>query len=148
MLKKSKGFTQIEIILVVGIITVLATVVYFIHDNASDKRQVSSEISNISGLIKKISSAATASNYADLNNQKLLDMGIYYKPEFREFEIKGLSPKSFQFTYSALNSRVCSDLAMKTALMKGEYKLTRKINGVDAGFNPVEVASSCNTQKK
>jgi hypothetical protein len=112
--------------LVVGIISVLATVVYFIHDNASDKRQVSSEISNISGLIKQVSAATTASNY--LSNQKLLDMGIYYKPEFREFEIKGLSPKSFQVTYGLLNSRVCSDLAMKTAVMKGEYKLTRKIN--------------------
>lgn len=147
MLKKSKGFTNVEMILVVGIISILSTVVYFIYDNASDKRQVSSEINNISGLINKIVSATTATDYKGLSNQALRDMGIYYQSEFKDFEVKGLSPKSFQVTYSLLNSRACSDLSMKTASMKGEYKLTRKINGADAGFTPVEVANACNIQQ-
>lgn len=147
MLKKSKGFTNVEMILVVGIISILSTVVYFIYDNASDKRQVSSEINNISGLINKIVSATTATDYKGLSNQALRDMGIYYQSEFKDFEVKGLSPKSFQVTYSLLNSRACSDLSMKTASMKGEYKLTRKINGADAGFNPVAIANACNTQQ-
>lgn len=149
MIKHSrlKGFTNIEMILVVGIVSILSTVVYFIYDNASDKRQVSSEINNISGLIKKIVSATTATDYKGLSNQALRDMGIYYQSEFKDFEVKGLSHKSFQVTYSLLNSRACSDLAMKTASMKGEYKLTRKINGVDAGFTPAEVANACNTQQ-
>lgn len=145
--EKKKGFTQIEMIVVIGIVSVITTVVYFIQDSVSDRRQVSSEFSNVSKLVEKINSATTASSYAGLDNQKLIDMGIYYQSEFKDFEIKGLSNNSFQVNYNLLSSRMCNDFAMKTAVMKGEYKLTRKVNDVEVGFTPGDVANLCDNQQ-
>ena len=143
-MKKIKGYTNIELLLVVGILSVLTGSIYFIYNNASDKRIVSSELTNLQDLVKKLGNATTSSSYASLSNQQLTDFGIYYHSEFQDFKIEGLSLNSFKVNYSGLNARQCNDFALKTAAMKGEYVVTRDINGKATSDKIDEIVSNCN----
>lgn len=118
MSKKSRGFTNIELILVVGIISVLSSVVYFIYGGVSDRRMVSSEIENVALLVNKVINENNASSYANLSKQNLADMGIYYQSEFKNFDIEGMSKNSFKIKYPLVNGSVCNDLVMKTSVLK------------------------------
>lgn len=140
---KKKGYTNIELLLVVGIMSVLTGVLYFVYDSANNKRTVSAEVTNLNDLIRKLGNATTSSNYANLTNQTLNDFGINYKSEFQNFEIKGLSNNSFQVKYDALTARQCNDLTLKSTAMKGEYIISRKINGQDSDVDVQNVVNKC-----
>lgn len=144
MFKKLKGFTNIEMIVVVGIVSVLSTVVYFIYESANDKRIVSAEISKVSTLIKNVTDAKRASDYSDLTNVQLSKMGIYYQSEFENFKIDGISPQSFKITYDLMNEKSCTDLVLKTAIMNDEYNISRSVNGINITLDPLSVNAICN----
>lgn len=109
MFKKRNGFTNVELILIMGIVSVLSTVVYFVYDSANHKRIVSSEINNISTLLRNVTDAKRASDYSDLSNQQLSKMGIYYQSEFKNFKIEGLSPQSFKISYDVMSGKACNE---------------------------------------
>ena len=143
---KEKGFTNIELLLGVGIISVLSGSVYFLYHNTNDKRIASSETTNLNSLVSRLANAATASTYASLNKTQLNDYGIYYKSEFTSFDIQGLSPRSFQVNYSGLSARQCNDFALKTSSMQGDFKVSHIINGSTPNQNTLlqDVVSQCN----
>lgn len=149
MFKKRNGFTNVELILTVGIVSMLSTVVYFVYDSANHKRIVSSEISNISTLLRNVTDAKRTSDYSDLSNQQLSKMGIYYQSEFKDFKIEGLSPQSFKISYDVMSGKACNDFMLKTAVMNDEYNVSRKINDKDVTLNPISVVNLCdNNQNK
>lgn len=143
-IRKNKGLTKIELLLVIGFVSMFVSIIYVLYQNADDKRMASAEITNLQVLVNKLKSATTASDYSQLDTLKLNDYGIFYKSEFPQFDIKGLSSSSFQVDYKSLTSRQCNDFVLKTSAMKGEYNLDRKINGQDVTLNISNVIDSCN----
>ena len=123
--------------------SVLTGAVYFMYGNASDKRIVASEVTNLQDLVRKLGNATTSSNYASLSNQTLRDLGIQYKSEFQNFVVKGLSNNSFQVKYDSLTARQCNDFTLKTTTMKGEYTIERKINGQGTDVDVQNVVAKC-----
>lgn len=142
-LKKKNGFTNIELLLVVGVISVLSGATYYLYENTNDKRLVSSEMGNLQTLVAKLRDATIASDYANLDNQKLNDYGIYYQSEFHDFKIEGLSKNSFKVNYGQITARQCNDFTLKTTVLKGEYVISQKVNGKNVS-NISKVVSECN----
>ena len=141
---RKQGFTSIELLLVIGIMSAISGAIYFIYGNASDKRIAASEFINIQVLVKKLVNATTASNYSNVSNQTLNDYGIYYQSEFQDFKIQGLSNTSFKVNYSQVPSRQCNDFLLKITTMKGEYVITQKINGKNIVSNMTNIVDGCN----
>lgn len=139
------GYTNIELIIGVGVVSVLSTMGYFLYENTSDKRMVTSEIKNLVNLVNRLKDASQASTYEDLNRQKLESMGIFYHEELKNFEIKGIGENTFEVSYSQINSRQCNDFMAKTIFMKGDYVLLRNINDKSVGFALEDFVNLCSS---
>jgi hypothetical protein len=142
---KNKGFSLIELLITVAVITIVSVSSYMMYDNNKSNAKVTAEVQQLSDLTKKLDSLTMASNYVSLNNSTLQSFGLDFKSEFQQPVIQGLSPTNLSVIYNGLNEKECTDFSVKTmAKLAGMADFTTKVNQtVISVSNPVLVANNC-----
>lgn len=138
--KHKKGYTIIELLIVLGFIASASAGTYGIYNYASDTQKVSSEIKKLSILRNKLENTYIVSDFSTLNSASMYMMGIEHNSEFKNHSIAGLSKESFKVNYSFLNQRQCNKLALKALAFP---KTSVKISGIDVKPSPTDISSKC-----
>ena len=128
-MKKQKGFTLVETLLIIGIISLGTIGVYTIFNIASDWNKASNEALGLQNAVNRIERATnTSGNFTGITMNTLPVVGGGFSSFINMSDIVSPSPNTLNFIYRNMNGRICSNFVSKMLGMPGN--ISAVLNGV------------------
>lgn len=131
---KIKGFTLIELMIGIGLISVSSVAIYSVASITNDYRKSSSEVKSLSQVIKNV----------DLNIGSFSHVTISSLSFNSSLNLKDLKTDNdkLTFIYDDVNTRICNDFASK--MVSGNRNISLNINNTDISKNKLkEISNTC-----
>lgn len=118
---KIKGFTLIELMIGIGLISASSVALYSVANITNDYRKSSSEVKSLSQIIKNV----------DLNIGSFSHVTISSLSFNSSLNLKDLKTDNdkLTFIYDEVNTRICNDFASK--MVSGNKNISLNINNTD-----------------
>lgn len=165
---KAKGFSLIELLLVLGVLAILLVAAFVVYPQVRDRNQANAEVSNLTAIKANVTNlyASKGGNYAGLTNTVAVQARVF--PSNMTTSTGSTSStansawggtvavvaagtgtsanREFTVTYSTVPSGVCLGLVSGAA---GNFKQIRVgstdvMTGTPASFQPATAATACN----
>lgn len=136
-MNKNKGFTLVEILIAVGLVSIASVSTYGIATYANDIRTTKSEVSDLSEFIKSIENTTNTTVF----NDEAIQTFQQYKSNL---ELASITSKNgnLLLNYSNVKTRVCVDFVSK--MISANKNIAAIINGKDISKNDLnEISNSC-----
>lgn len=136
-MNKNKGFTLVEILIAVGLVSIASVSTYHIANYANDFRTIKSEVSDLSEFIKSIENTTNTTVF----NDEAIQTFQQYKSNL---ELASITSKNgnLLLNYSNVKTRVCVDFVSK--MISANKNISAIINGKDIKKNDLnEISNSC-----
>lgn len=134
---KNKGFTLVELLIGVGLVSIASVSTYSIATYANDIRTTKSEVSDLSEFIKGIENTTNTTVF----NDEAIQTFQQYKSNL---ELASITSKNgnLLLNYSNVKARICVDFVSK--MISANKNISAVINGKDISNNDLnEISNSC-----
>lgn len=122
--KQNKGFSLVEVLLVVGFIAVASIGVYIIYGKITESRAINSENENVQRIIQETKTVLKSNNSTTIDSKFLSEYGIIEKDKVSansyqsylnsniEFSSLNTGPKTthLRMVYSKMNQEYCGKI--------------------------------------
>jgi type II secretory pathway pseudopilin PulG len=139
---KNKGFTLVETLLIIGVVSLSIIGVYVIFNIANSWVTSNEEATQVSNAIERINRASSSAGiYTGMNKTVLDSLGGQFNSKFNLTGIDSPTPNKLNINYSDISSRNCSSFVSKI-LEKGN-NLATVVNGTNISSS-AEISSIAN----
>lgn len=143
-MKKQKGFTLVEILLIVGIVSIATVGVYTIFNIASDWNKASNEADGLYNIITRVERATnTSGNFSGISMATLPIIGGNFTSFINMNNIISPAPNTLNFVYRNVNGRICSNFVSKMLGMPGNVSAILNGTVVPNMTQASDVSSIC-----
>ena len=141
---KIKGFTLVELLISVGLISLATVGIYAASNVASDWRKSSQEVKSLNSTIVDVNnSISTTGIYTGVTLSSLKNMSINVNSALDLSDVNSPSPRVLHFVYNNVNPRVCNDFSSK--MLSSSKNIGVIINGVAYNENNISnIVGACN----
>lgn len=142
---KKNGFTLVEILLVIGVISLACISVYTVFNVVNDWQKASNEATGLQNTINRVERATSTNGvFTGLTLETLPIVGGRFTSYINMTEVVSPSPNVLNFVYKNISTRVCSYFVPRMVSNSGNVKAT--INGtlLENAEDVGNISSRCN----
>lgn len=160
----AKGFSLIELLLVLGVLAILLVAAFVVYPQVRDRNQANAEVSNLTTIKANINNlyAARGGNYAGLSNEVAVNARVFPQNmvvgDATDADAvqaswggtvtvdEGTTPREFTISYTNVPDGVCLGLVSGAAGNFTDIAVGTGSSGIidgDGQFDPGAAASAC-----
>lgn len=166
---KAKGFSLIELLLVLGVLAILLVAAFVVYPQVRDRNQANAEVSNLTAIKANVTNlyASKGGNYKGLDNTVAVQARVYpsnmttlagtgsgtstansaWGGDVTTVAGAGTNPRTFTVTYTAVPAGVCLGLVSGAAGNFSDITVggTTVFSGTapNRSFDPGQAAARC-----
>lgn len=145
---KNKGFTLIELMIAIGVITILPVASYMLYKVANENNQSDVEFKRLSQVFKEINeTTATIGIPSNINKDNLYTISNGLESSIGLYAVNTPNPQVLNFVYKDLDSKTCSNLT--NSMVNSADYVSAIVNGesIENRDNISSVVNRCKLNK-